>query len=48
MKIEQEIGKKTWLVDVEEIKIRKGKVTDSFMSRTAVAIDMDQKVPIYY
>jgi len=41
MKAEQEIDKKTWLVDLEELKSRKGKFNDSFMSKSHLMLNQD-------
>ncbi|XP_052818153.1 atrial natriuretic peptide receptor 1-like [Mya arenaria] len=40
---EQEIGRMSWLIGPDELKSRKGKNNDSFMSKSVLNIDRDQE-----
>jgi hypothetical protein len=39
---EQELGRKTWIVDFSEIQVRKGKFNDSFLSKSV--LNLEEKV----
>lgn len=39
IKAEQELGRRTWLVDYHDIQIRKGRLNDSFMSKSLLTLD---------
>ena len=45
IKTEQELGRKTWLVEYSDIQIRKGRLNDSFLSKSLLTLDT--KVCIY-
>ena len=47
MRIEQEIGKKAWMVTVDEIQVRKEKMNDSFMSKSCLSLNVNSKVTVY-
>ncbi|KAL4224613.1 Nitrogen permease regulator 2 [Mactra antiquata] len=44
LKAEQELGKKTWLVCHDEVKLRKGRLNDSFMSKSLLTLDVKEEV----
>ena len=46
MRIEQEIGKKAWMVTVDEIQVRKEKMNDSFMSKSCLSLNVNSKVTV--
>lgn len=41
IRAEQEIDKKTWLIEPDEIQSRKGKFNDSFMSKSHLVLNAD-------
>ncbi|XP_060570066.1 atrial natriuretic peptide receptor 1-like [Ruditapes philippinarum] len=44
IKSEQELGRKTWLVEYSDIQIRKGRLNDSFLSKSLLTLDTKEEL----